>query len=167
MKKIKKISKVFLIIIIIAFIAIQFIRPEKNTGEEIAQNQITAIHQIPDDVQQILKVSCYDCHSNTTHYPWYDNIQPVAWILNDHIIEGKKELNFSVFSTYPAYRRHKKFKEIIKEVKEGDMPLLSYTIPHRDAALNAGQKLILENWASAAMKEMEAQYPADSLVRPK
>jgi len=73
-------------------------------------------------VQQILKVSCYDCHSNTTLYPWYDKIQPVAWFLNDHVMEGKRELNFSTFSTYPAWRQYKKFKEIDNEVKEDKCP---------------------------------------------
>src|SRR5690606_12968495 len=97
MKKMKKVLKVILVIVIIAFIAIQFVRPTKNSGEEIAANQITAKYQIPPEVEQILKVSCYDRHSNTTHYPWYSNIQPVAWWLDDHIVEGKDELPFSTF----------------------------------------------------------------------
>jgi hypothetical protein len=163
----KKIFKILVIILIIAFIVIQFIRPPENTGKEIAANQMTAVQQVPDDVQQILRVSCNDCHGNTTHYPWYSKIQPVALFLDDHIVEGKKELNFSEFATYPVYRRYKKFIEIGKEVKDGDMPIFSYTFFHRDASLNAGQKLLIENWAANAMKEMETKYPADSLVKPK
>ena len=163
----KKILKALLFVLLIVFVLIQFIRPAKNKGEEIASNQIAAIHQVPENVQQILKVSCNDCHSNTTYYPWYSKIQPVAWFLEDHIVEGKRELNFSTFATYPVYRRYKKFKEIGQQVKDGDMPLFSYTLPHRDAVLNADQKLILENWAANSMKEMERQYPVDSLVKPK
>lgn len=163
----KKFLKIVFIIIIAGFIVIQFIRPSKNLGEEIPEREITAIQNVPPDVHQILKVSCYDCHSNTTHYPWYDNVQPVAWFLHDHIVEGKKELNFSEFATYPTYRRYKKFKEIQKQVKEDEMPLFSYTIPHRDAVLTAEEKSILVNWAANAMKEMEAKYPADSLAKPK
>jgi hypothetical protein len=163
----KKVLKIVLAIIIIIFIVIQFIRPTKNVGEEIAANQITAVQQVPDDVQHILKVSCYDCHSNTTYYPWYSEIQPVTWFLDDHIVEGKKELNFSEFANYPTYRRYKKLKEIGKEVKKGDMPIPSYTLVHRDASLNADQKLLIENWVADAMKEMEAKYPAGSLKKPK
>ncbi|MEO5996047.1 MAG: heme-binding domain-containing protein [Chitinophagaceae bacterium] len=163
----KKVLKTVLTILVIAFIAIQFISPAKNEGEEIAANQIIAVLQVPDDVQQILKVSCNDCHTNNSYYPWYSKIQPVAWILNDHIVEGKKELNFSIFATFPAYRRYKKLKEIGKEVKDGNMPIFSYTLIHRHASLNADQKLLIENWAANAMKEMEAKYPADSLVKPK
>lgn len=163
----RRIIKVTLVILLIALITIQFIKPPKNAGEEIAENQITAMHPVPENVQQILKVSCYDCHSNTTNYPWYSRTQPAAWFLNDHIIEGKKELNFSTFSTSSASRRYKKFKEIGEQVKTGEMPLTSYTIVHRNAVLNAEEKSAIELWAANSMKEMEAQYPPDSLKRKK
>lgn len=47
------------------------------------------------------------------------------------------------------------------------MPLFSYTVIHRDAVLSTDKKMILENWAASSIQEMETQYPADSLVRPK
>ena len=112
MKKIKKVLRVILIVLLVVLILIQFIRPAENAGEEIAANQITAAQQVPENVRQILKVSCYDCHSNTTHYPWYDKVQPIAWFLSDNIKEGKREVNFSTFGNYPAWRQYKKFKEI-------------------------------------------------------
>ena len=167
MKKVKKVLKVILVIVIIAFIAIQFIRPVINSGEENAAHQITAKYQVPQDVQQTLKVSCYDCHSNTTQYPWYSKIQPIAWMLEGHILDAKDELNFSTFMNYPVWRQYKKFKEIGKEVEEGEMPLSSYTILHRDAILNEDQKILIQNWAANTMKEMEAENPAESLEEPK
>ena len=163
----RKVFKTILIILLIAFIVIQFIRPSKNAAEEIAANQITAKHPVPDSVLQMLKVSCYDCHSNTTIYPWYSKIQPVYWFLNNHIVDGKHQLNFSTFSLLSPMRRYKKFKEISKEVKDGDMPLFSYTLIHRDAVLNADQKQEIQNWAANSMKEMENQFPVDSLIKKK
>jgi hypothetical protein len=163
----RKILKIVLIILIIIFVVIQFIRPAKNSGEEIAANEITAKFDMPENVQQILKVSCYDCHSNTTRYPWYWYMQPGAWVLSNHFNDGKKEVNFSVFSTYPAAKQYRKFKEIGEQVKKGDMPLFSYTIIHRDAVLSVQQKQTIEDWAANSMKEMEAKYPPDSLKRKK
>lgn len=163
----KQALKIVVIVLALAFIAVQFIRPTKNAGEEITANQITAVYPVPDQVQRILKTSCYDCHSNTTHYPWYSAIQPVAWFLNRHIVEGKGELNFSTFATSPPYRQYKKLKEIGKEVKDGDMPLSSYTLLHRDALLTPDQKVVIQNWAADAMKQMEAKYPTESLAKPK
>jgi hypothetical protein len=162
-----KILKIVVIILLIIFIVIQFIRPAKNSGEEIAANEITARFDVPENVQQILKVSCYDCHSNTTKYPWYWHMEPGAWILANHFNDGKREVNFSIFSTYPAAKQYRKFKEIGEQVKKGEMPLASYTLIHRDAVLNPQQKQLLEDWAANAMKQMEAKYPADSLTRKK
>lgn len=161
----KKIIKTMLIVLLIALIIIQFFRPVKNANAEIAENQITAKNHVPENVQNMLKASCYDCHSNTTIYPWYWKVQPVAWFLNNHIKDGKRHLNFSEFSTFPAWKRYKNFNDISREVKSGDMPLYSYTIIHRNTSLNAAQSLAIENWAANSMKEMENLYPADSLKR--
>lgn len=163
----KRAPKISLLVLVVIFIGIQFSRPPKNAGEEVAASQLSAVQPVPEAVAQILKVSCNDCHSNTTHYPWYNQVQPVAWWLNRHVVEGKKELNFSEFASYPVYRRYKKLKEIQKQVRDDEMPLFSYTLPHRDAVLSADQKASLVAWAASAMKEMEAKYPAESLTKPK
>ena len=163
----KRIIKTILIILLIALIIIQFIRPKENKNEEVAAQNITANYQIPDSLQHIFKVSCYDCHSNTTAYPFYFKIQPVAWFMDNHIKDGKRHFNFSTFSTYPLWRQYDKFKDVVDQVKKDDMPLTSYTLIHRDAKLTEDQKLAIEDWAQSQMKIMESKYPADSLAKPK
>ena len=163
----KRVLKIILIILLVVFVIIQFIRPVENKGDEIAQNQITAAYTVPDNVMKNLKVSCYDCHSNTTVYPLYWKMQPVAWFLSNHIVDGKRHLNFSIFTTYPLWRQHENFKDIVEQLKKDEMPLTSYTLIHRNAILTADEKQRMEDWATAQMKEMEAKYPADSLARPK
>lgn len=162
----KKFFKRLLLVLLAAFIIIQFFRPGKNISSGISANDITTKYAIPQDVQQILKTSCYDCHSNNTNYPWYNNIQPVAWWLKDHIDEGKRELNFSEFASYRIGRQYRKLEEINKEVKEGDMPLRSYTLIHTNAKLNEQQKLAVAGWITTLRDSIKAQYPEDSLKRP-
>lgn len=163
----KKVLKIILIGLVVAFVFIQFIRPPENKNDEIPPHEITAAYPVPDNIMKNLKVSCYDCHSNTTVYPFYFKIQPVAWFLSNHIAEGKRHLNFSIFTTYPLWRQHENFKDIVEQLKKDEMPLTSYTLIHRNAILTADQKLAIEDWATAQIKEMEAKYPADSLARPK
>jgi len=159
----KKIGYALLAILVI----IQFFRPAKNinTADAATANDISKVYTVPEKVQQILKTSCYDCHSNNTIYPWYNNIQPVAWWLKNHVDEGKREINFNEFSSYSARRQYKKMEEVIEQVKEDEMPLSSYTIIHRDAKLNPEQKLALMEWAKTIRKDMESKYPPDSLKR--
>jgi Haem-binding domain len=157
-------KKKILLIIVIILIAIQFIRPARNESKDILNSDITNVYTVPQDVAQILKKSCYDCHSNNTVYPWYFNIQPVAWWLNNHIEDGKNELNFSEFGSYRPARQYKKLEEASDQVKQDEMPIWSYTLIHTDAKLSDAQKQTLINWCQNIRDTMKAKYPADSLT---
>ena len=41
-------------------------------------HEVAKITQIPDDVMQVLRAACYDCHSNETSWPWYSRVAPVS-----------------------------------------------------------------------------------------
>ena len=165
----KKIIKPIALVLLAAFIIIQFFRPEKNiqATDGPSANDISTVYPVPKEVAAILQTSCYDCHSNNTHYPWYANLQPVAWWLEDHIKEGKKEINFSEFASYRIGRQYKKFEEINKQIEEGEMPLESYTLIHTETKLSAEQKAIIKNWVNSSRDSIKAHYPEDSLKRPK
>jgi len=154
-------------VLLVAFIVIQFFRPSKNRSETMSANDISTKYAVPQDVQTILKTSCYDCHSNNTVYPWYAEIQPVAWWLDSHIRDGKKDLDFSEFATYRIRRQYKKLEEINELVKKDEMPLDSYLWIHKNAKLNEQQKLVLANWVTSVRDSIKANYPADSLVKKK
>jgi len=159
--KIKSLAKKTLIVLLIAFIVIQFFRPEKNLSAAVTADDITVLYPMPDSVQQVLAKACYDCHSNNTRYPWYFNIQPAAWFMADHVVDGKKELNFSEFGKRPLAKRAKKLKKLAKEVQEGGMPLDSYTWIHRDAVLTEAEKNTIINWANNLSQQISAQVPAN------
>ena len=143
--------------IVVLLVIIQFFRPEKNSSTGISENHISKKYATPDEVKIILDKACYDCHSNNTNYPWYANFQPVAWWLDHHVDEGKGEINFDEFLTYPAKKARHKMEEVNEMVKEGEMPLNSYTWVHKDAVLTQAEKLVLAEWAVATMKTIEAE----------
>ncbi len=157
--------KRFLIILLVAFLAIQFFRLQKNIAAVPQVNDITTKYAVPVNVQAVLKTSCYDCHSNNTKYPWYNNIQPVAWFLADHVKEGKKELNFNEFASYRIGKQYRKLETVMNEIEEDEMPIESYTLIHGDAKLSASQKKLVTDWAIAIRDSIKAHYPEDSLVR--
>ena len=162
-----KIFKKILIFLLVVFIIIQFFRPEKNVQTTVSSNDIVAHMAVPVNVQNILYKACYDCHSNNTTYPWYAEVQPAAWWLDDHIKEGKKELNFSEFASFRLRRQFHKLEEITEVIKDKEMPLESYTVIHSDADLTQEERETLVSWAGATMETMRAKYPMDSLMAPK
>lgn len=101
---------------------------------------------MPERLEGILKRSCYDCHSNTTRYPWYTEVQPFGWWLAGHIYEGKKELNFNEFGNYSRRRQRSKLNAVANSIEDGTMPISSYTLIHRNAKLSATEKKLMISW---------------------
>jgi hypothetical protein len=162
----KKVLKTIGWLLLIALIAIQFFHPKKNIHEGDQPNAISKKFPVSADVKIILDKACMDCHSNNTRYPWYNNIQPVAWWLNNHVIDGKKELNFDEYITRRPRFQYRRMEQTIDLVKKKEMPLDSYTWTHKDAILTEEEKTKLYDWAKSVMNALEAQYPIDSLKRP-
>ncbi len=158
--------KKILLGLIVLLVIIQFIRPAKNNSN-VQTNHIANKYMMPKEVKEIFAKACDDCHSNNTRYPWYANIQPVAWWLADHVKDGKKHLNFDEFMSYRPYRQYHKLEEIDEVIQEGEMPMTSYTLAHSEAKLDANQKEILINWSKALRDSMSLHYPKDSLEKPK
>lgn len=157
--------KKILLFLLVAFIVIQFIHPEKNKAGSNQPAYIGNVYHVPADVKVILEKACNDCHSNNTSYPWYSKIQPVHWWLNGHINNGKKHLNFDEYTNHNLRYQYHKLEEIPEEVKEGHMPLPSYTWIHKDAILTETEKNTLINWADGLREDMMKKYRPDSLVR--
>ncbi|OJZ05656.1 heme-binding domain-containing protein [Sphingobacterium sp. 40-24] len=130
----------------VILIGIQFFQPLRNQSDEVPATHIERVYAVPQNVKAILVQSCYDCHSNNTRYPWYSRIQPGAWYMAGHIKKGKEELNFSEFGEYSARRQRNKFRAMAGQVKDGEMPLSSYTLIHRNAVLSPEDKQVLMAW---------------------
>lgn len=159
--------KKILTLLLVALVVIQFIRPAKNESAEMSANDIEKHYAVPENVKGILKKACRDCHSNNTEYPWYSNIQPVAWWLNGHIVDGKKHFNLSEFASYPPKKADHKLEELIESQEDHWMPLESYTIVHKEAILTQTETQEVIAWANALRKEIQTAHAADFLKKDK
>jgi hypothetical protein len=151
--------KKILLVLLIVFFAIQFIQPARNKSVQVLPTDISRTIPVPENVKMILQTSCYDCHSNNTNYPWYNYVQPVAWILANHIKHGKRDLNLSEFGSYPVRKQQSKLKAIADQIKDGEMPLYSYTMIHNNARLSKEQKAIIIDWAQKAQDSLDKINP--------
>lgn len=150
MSRIKKI----LLALLVVFIAMQFIRPAKNSSNALQQSDMVTNFNVPSNVAGILKTSCFDCHSNNTRYPWYAQIQPAGWLLANHIKEGKAALNFNGFTSYSHRRMLSRLKSVRNSIKDGSMPLSSYTFIHSDAKLSDESEALLLDWTSKTIDSL-------------
>lgn len=141
-----KLVKIIAIILLVVFVGIQFITVGLNQSNSIPRTDFMLVNDVPNGIKDKLQVSCYDCHSNNTKYPWYNKIQPIAWFLEDHIEEGKAELNFNEWDSLSNRRKVSKLRSIIKQIESGEMPLDSYTLIHKDAKFSEAEKEEIISW---------------------
>jgi hypothetical protein len=155
----KKIIRMSLYIILGSFIFIQFFRVEMNTAEEVpATDFITASTDMPEELKELFKNSCYDCHSNNTNYPWYGHVAPFSWLLDQHIRNGKHELNFSEYDTLTSRKKIAILDELCEVVIDSSMPPSNYLMLHSDAILSEEDKEMLCDWAETeAMKLLRSK----------
>lgn len=149
-----KAFKFFGLFLVGVLILAQFFQPDKNLSSGPEDDDLTLTLDVPDQVAVLLKNSCYDCHSNNTRYPWYNRISPVSWYMNKHVEEGKEALNFSEFGKLKARKKIGDLSTICEVIEAGSMPLVSFTIIHRDAKLNEKEKIIICDWAEAESERL-------------
>ena len=135
-----RIVNIFLLCVFIALLGIQFIPVKKSNP--IVTGDIPA----PMDVKNILRNSCYDCHSNETKWPWYSNFAPVSWMVVNDVNDARKKMNFSNWDKLSFEKKEDLKKDIWDEVRQDDMPLTSYTYVHPDAKLGLPQKNVIKKW---------------------
>lgn len=141
----------------IILVMLQFVRPALNLGSVEGKDDISHTVAVPAEIQAIFKRSCNDCHSNSTVYPWYANVQPIGLWLQHHVDEGKAELNFSAFNLYSDKRKAHKMEEIVEMVESHEMPLNSYTWIHKEAILSTDDKIALKEWAMISFASLKAK----------
>lgn len=156
----KKVIKFVLILALVALVILQFIRPEKNNGGYETVMAFENETKPSLEVASILKETCYDCHSDQTQYPWYAEIAPVSYWLDEHIEHGKGHFNVSAWESYSVKKKDHKLEELIEMVEAGEMPLDSYTWLHDDLTENE-KKLVLQ-WAGLARLRFKDQLQVSS-----
>lgn len=137
------------------FVGLQFIRPE------LTNPPVTAEIQAPPEVKQVLRNSCYSCHSNETKLPWYDQVVPAYWLVANDVKEARERLNFSEIGKLPPAQQKAALYEALSQIQLGAMPLPSYLRVHPHAAVTPEQIAILRKYLDSSV-EMKPAAPTDT-----
>lgn len=148
----RKILRWTSIISVVLLVAVQFVRPARTNPQVDESRDLQQQIAVPAEVARLLDRACYDCHSNRTRWPWYSNLAPVSWFVTDHVNEGRRQLNFSDWAGYDKQKQQHLLEGVGDTVRQDFMPLSSYTLIHRQAALTAAEKKQLADWADAARR---------------
>lgn len=84
--------------------------------------------------EALFRRACADCHSNETVWPWYSNVAPVSWLVQNHVDEGRSKFNIHT----PGFGREA--DEAAETVRKGEMPEKTYLPTHPEARLSAAER---------------------------
>ena len=154
---------------LLAFIAIQFFKPAEIKYSTPTKN----LTNVPEEVNTILRNSCFDCHSNTTNLSWFDKITPANFIVSSHIRDARKVLNFSNWDDLNKQKQNALLFYAYNKILSGEMPLKSYTALHSSAQLDDRSMAVLKNYVtSIAIRKTnpevsQSSYTHDEKIPPK
>lgn len=146
-----KVLKTGMLSLLGTFILIQFVPYgiDRNNPQVVAEPQWDS-----KTTQQLFNRACSDCHSNNTKWPWYSNIAPISWIISNHVEEGRKHFNVSMWGV----QKKNEGEDAAEEVEEGEMPIFGYDIAHPEARLSNKEKLLLINGLKATFGEEDKHH---------
>jgi Haem-binding domain/Cytochrome P460 len=140
LERLMNLGKALASAVVVGFVAIQFVRPA------ISHPPVTAEIQAPEPVKQILRNSCYNCHSNETRLPWFDQIAPAYWLVAYDVKTARAHLNFSEIGKLPPAAQKGMLYEAVNQIALGAMPLPRYVHVHPEAAITPAQLATLKEY---------------------
>ena len=138
--------RLILVFIVTAFVFMQFFSIDKANPKVEKNADFILLENPPSQIAEMVRSACYDCHSNETVWPWYSNVAPISWVVEEHVIEGRDHLNFSYWSDFDEEDIADVSKAMIDEIQDGDMPLPGYNKIHTEANWTPEQKRELIKW---------------------
>lgn len=103
---------------VLVFVVIQAV----PYGRSHSNGAVTGEPTWPDATTRALTVrACFDCHSNKVVYPWYSNVAPMSWLVQNHVDDGRNAVNFSAIKSGGRYGR------VSRVVANGSMPPAYFT----------------------------------------
>ena len=101
---------------------------------------------VPPGVREILRTSCYDCHSNETRWPWYGYIAPMSWGVARDVQGARDRFNFSEWGKMDSGAQAHLLSRMRVEIEKGRMPLARYVALHSSARLTETERATLLAW---------------------
>jgi hypothetical protein len=109
------------------------------------------------DVRPIFKVSCFNCHSGSTRYPWYHKIPGIRGMIDGDIEEARMHLDLSKGFPFEGHGSPEEdLKAIRKVVEKGSMPPWNYRLMHWGSGLSKDERKTVKDWIDRSLKELES-----------
>ena len=120
------------------------------------------LSSIPAAARGVLVQKCADCHSDSTHVPWYGNLAPGSWLMERDILKGRQHMNLSHWEDLAPDKQEALMAEIVQQTRTRSMPLIQYRLIHWNARITDADVKTLQAWAYGSSPAKGAGSPSTS-----
>lgn len=113
-------------------------------------------------IKPIFLKSCFDCHSQSTRYPWYHVLPFAKGLIDEDVREAKEHLDLTAGFPFKGHGTPvTDLKAIRDAIKDSSMPPGRYVLLHWNSKLSNEEKLSVLEWVDRSLAALGEQ-PADS-----
>jgi hypothetical protein len=126
-----------------------------RSAEQLKDSLFATINEDFKQVRPIFERSCFDCHSQYTHYPWYHKLPLVKWLLDSDIKEGRQNVDFS--NGFPFTGKGdivQILRKTRREIAEGGMPPWDYRMIHWGRTIEGARQDSVFNWIDTTASQI-------------
>jgi hypothetical protein len=139
--------------IVAVLILIQIIQPSRTNPAVVPSRALEAHVPVPPEVLTVMKRSCYDCHSNSTVWPWYSHVAPVSWYVIRDVNVGRSHINLQNWEAQVNEQEGKEHLGLVcKLVREGKMPPADYRFMHKGTDISPEETNSICAWSQKVGK---------------
>jgi hypothetical protein len=110
--------------------------------------------QIPSTVADTIARACTNCHSENTQWPWYSNIAPASWLIENDVAHAREHLNLSRWQSLDNAEQRILLTAIGTVIENHEMPPRQYLMLHSEAQLSADEALEIIEWTRAERRRL-------------
>jgi hypothetical protein len=137
---------------VVAFAAAQFGDADDPRNKVVPDHRsFERLFKPPGAVMNVLRNSCFDCHSHQTRWPWYSHLPVIGPELEKHVTQGRLHMNLSEWDhEADAGEQADLIAGLCETVKMRLMPLPRYLLLHPFARVSDSDAQLVCDWSKKA-----------------
>jgi hypothetical protein len=97
--------------------------------------------------RELAQRACFNCHSDQTKWPWYADLAPMSWVVQQDVVSARTVINFSEWN-----RTYELASYSGLSITGGSMPPSKYEMAHPEADLTPTEQQELVDGLNATLK---------------
>jgi hypothetical protein len=112
--------------------------------------------EIAPSVTNVFSHACINCHSEKTTWPWYSQVAPASWFVENDVKRAREHLNLSRWDSLDTAGQRLLLTAIATVIENREMPPHRYVIFHPEAKLSAEDSVQVIEWTRAERRRLRA-----------